>query len=137
MKHLIILFFAAFCFGLNAQTKLSAIVLDKKNKPVKGVEIYYSEDLITTTNELGYFEFNAKFFPVIIHGYLGKDIVFGYKFTLTLTGVFILSLFTIGCIIGKKFEIYTLPLPNDVKKEINYFVGNRKKLYYRKIFSFG
>jgi hypothetical protein len=82
VKHLIILFFTAFCFGLNAQTKLSAIVLDKKNKPVKGVEIYYSEDLITTTNELGYFEFNAKFFPVIIHGYLGKDIVFGYKFTL-------------------------------------------------------
>ncbi len=81
MKHFIILFFAAFCFGVKAQTKLSAIVLDKQNKPAKGVEIYYSEDLVTTTNEFGYFEFNAKFFPVIIHGYLGKDIVFGYKFT--------------------------------------------------------
>ena len=30
------------------------------------------------------------------------------------------------------YSIYTLPLPNDLKKEINYFVGNRKKLYYRK-----
>ena len=30
------------------------------------------------------------------------------------------------------YSIYTLPLPNDIKKEINYFLGNRKKLYYRK-----
>lgn len=82
MKHFIILFFATICFGLQAQTKLSAIVLDKQNKPAKGVEIYYSEDLVTITNEFGYFEFNAKFFPVIIHGYLGKDVVFGHKFTL-------------------------------------------------------
>lgn len=29
------------------------------------------------------------------------------------------------------YSIYKLPLPNDLKKEINYFVGNRKKLYYR------
>ena len=29
------------------------------------------------------------------------------------------------------YSIYTLPLPNELKKEINYFVGNRKKLYYR------
>jgi hypothetical protein len=29
------------------------------------------------------------------------------------------------------YSIYTLPLPNDLKKEINYFIGNRKKLYYR------
>ncbi len=29
------------------------------------------------------------------------------------------------------YRIYTLPLPNDLKKEINYFMGNRKKLYYR------
>jgi hypothetical protein len=30
------------------------------------------------------------------------------------------------------YSIYTLPLPNDIKKEINYFIGNRKKLYYRR-----
>ena len=30
------------------------------------------------------------------------------------------------------YSVYTLPLPNDLKKEINYFMGNRKKLYYRK-----
>jgi hypothetical protein len=30
------------------------------------------------------------------------------------------------------YSIYTLPLPNDIKKEISYFVGNRRKLYYRK-----
>ena len=29
------------------------------------------------------------------------------------------------------YSVYTLPLPNDLKKEINYFIGNRKKLYYR------
>lgn len=29
------------------------------------------------------------------------------------------------------YSIYTLPLPNDLKKEISYFVGNRKKLYYK------
>lgn len=28
--------------------------------------------------------------------------------------------------------ILSLPLPNDIKKEINYYVGDRKKLYYRK-----
>jgi len=28
--------------------------------------------------------------------------------------------------------IMSLPLPNDIKKEINYYVGNRRKLYYRK-----
>ena len=28
--------------------------------------------------------------------------------------------------------IVSLPLPNDIKKEIHYYVGNRKKLYYRK-----
>ena len=32
----------------------------------------------------------------------------------------------------KVHAIYSLPLPNDIKKEINYYVGNRKKLYYRK-----
>ena len=30
------------------------------------------------------------------------------------------------------YSVYTLPLPNDIKKEISYFVGNRRKLYYRK-----
>jgi hypothetical protein len=30
------------------------------------------------------------------------------------------------------YSIYRLPLPNDLKKEINYFIGNRKKLYYRR-----
>ena len=30
------------------------------------------------------------------------------------------------------YSVYTLPLPNDLKKEINYFIGNRKKLYYRR-----
>lgn len=30
------------------------------------------------------------------------------------------------------YSVYTLPLPNDLKKEISYFLGNRKKLYYRK-----
>lgn len=33
---------------------------------------------------------------------------------------------------AKVQAIYSLPLPNDIKKEINYYVGNRKKLYYRK-----
>lgn len=30
------------------------------------------------------------------------------------------------------YSIYMLPLPNELKKEISYFVGNRNKLYYRK-----
>ena len=34
--------------------------------------------------------------------------------------------------IANVHAIYSLPLPNDIKKEINYYVGNRKKLYYRK-----
>ena len=33
---------------------------------------------------------------------------------------------------AKVQAIYSLPLPNDIKKEINYYVGNRKILYYRK-----
>ena len=33
---------------------------------------------------------------------------------------------------AKVQAIYSLPLQNDIKKEINYYVGNRKKLYYRK-----
>tara|TARA_B110000444_G_C18757273_1_gene555766 strand:+ start:392 stop:823 length:432 start_codon:yes stop_codon:yes gene_type:complete len=33
---------------------------------------------------------------------------------------------------AKVQAIYSLPLPNDIKKEINYYVGNRNKLYYRK-----
>jgi len=33
---------------------------------------------------------------------------------------------------AKVQAIYSLPLPNDIKKEINYYVGNRKKLYYMK-----
>ncbi len=33
---------------------------------------------------------------------------------------------------AKVQAIYSLPLPNDIKKEINYYVGNRKTLYYRK-----
>lgn len=28
--------------------------------------------------------------------------------------------------------IFSLPLPNDLKKEINYYIGDIKKLYYRK-----
>jgi hypothetical protein len=28
--------------------------------------------------------------------------------------------------------IYKLPIPNDLKKIVNYYIGNRKKLYYRK-----
>jgi hypothetical protein len=28
--------------------------------------------------------------------------------------------------------IISLPLPNDIKKEISYYVGNKNKLYYRK-----
>ena len=34
--------------------------------------------------------------------------------------------------VAKVQAIYSLPLPNDIKKEINYYVGNRNKLYYRK-----
>ena len=30
------------------------------------------------------------------------------------------------------YSIYTLPLPNDIKREISYYLGYRKKLYYRK-----
>ena len=33
---------------------------------------------------------------------------------------------------AKVQAIYSLPLPNDIKKEINYYVGNRKILYYMK-----
>ncbi len=28
--------------------------------------------------------------------------------------------------------IYKLPIPNELKKIVNYYTGNRKKLYYRK-----
>lgn len=28
--------------------------------------------------------------------------------------------------------IYKLPIPNDLKKIVNYYIGNRKKLFYRK-----
>jgi len=34
--------------------------------------------------------------------------------------------------ISNAFAVYNLPIPNDLKKIVNYYIGNRKKLYYRK-----
>ena len=34
--------------------------------------------------------------------------------------------------IANVYTIFNLPIPNDLKKIVNYYTGNRKKLYYRK-----
>jgi hypothetical protein len=34
--------------------------------------------------------------------------------------------------IANVYAIFRLPIPNDLKKIVNYYIGNRKKLYYRK-----
>jgi hypothetical protein len=34
--------------------------------------------------------------------------------------------------IANVYAIFHLPIPNDLKKIVNYYIGNRKKLYYRK-----
>lgn len=34
--------------------------------------------------------------------------------------------------IANVYAIFNLPIPNDLKKIVNYYTGNRKKLYYRK-----
>lgn len=86
MKQLVIFFFAFFCFENSfAQFKFSGIVLDHQKNPAKGIEIYDAEDLISSTNESGYFEFTSNNNSIVVHGYRGKEVVFGHKFVLNLS----------------------------------------------------
>jgi hypothetical protein len=78
------LFIALLCIYFSpskAQIPVHAVVLDEKNKPVSGVEIFTSDDIIATTDANGKFEFTSKFFPVFINGSINKEKVLGHKFT--------------------------------------------------------
>ena len=85
MKQLVIFILSLFCFeNTFAQYQYSGVVLDKQQKPAKGIEIYDSEDYLISTNESGYFELTSKSDAIIIHGYFGKELVFGHKFIFNL-----------------------------------------------------
>ena len=81
MKQFVIFILSLVLFGNSiAQANFSAIVVDKNGNPVNNIEIFDSEDFVTSTNESGYFEISSKNNFLIVHGYRGKDLVFGHKF---------------------------------------------------------
>ncbi len=84
MKQLVIFILSLVLYGNSiAQANYSAVVVDKNGNPVNNIDIFDSEEFLTSTNELGYFEISSKNNLLIVHGYKGKDLVFGHKFTST------------------------------------------------------
>lgn len=79
-KFLLALIILIFASPLLAQIPVQAVVLDENNKPVQGIEIFSSDEILGITDAQGKFEFTSKYFPVIVNGSLKKEKVLGYKF---------------------------------------------------------